>query len=222
MGQAFQARMLSQVFQMFEQVDDTLERSHGGLGIGLTLVRQLVELHGGSVEASSPGPGLGSEFTVRIPASDGELDILRVPGSRPGRGADESPRRRILIVDDQEVTAETLAEVCRFLGHDVSCVINPSQALAAIERDRPDVALLDISMPGMSGYELARRIRQRQGLADLRLVALTGYGSQEDRQRALQAGFDAHLVKPASIDALQHLLATLPSQPARSPAAVKS
>ncbi len=222
-GPGIPAHMLSRIFQMFEQVDNTLERAHGGLGIGLTLVRQLVELHGGSVEASSLGAGQGSEFTVRIPASVGALDPLQVSGSRPGRGADESPRRRILIVDDQQVTAETLAEVCRFLGHEASYVTNPAQAVAAIQRERPDVVLLDISMPGISGYELAERVRERDELAGVRLVALTGYGSEEDRQCAMQAGFDAHLVKPAGIDALQRLLTTLAQSPARARAtAVRS
>ena len=170
--------LLSQVFDMFMQVDRSTRRSQGGLGIGLTLVRSLVQMHGGSVEARSEGPGLGSEFIVRLP----------------------------LIVDDSRDGGETLAMLLRVLGAEVALAHSGRAALECVSTFKPDVVLLDIGMPGMDGYEVARRIRANPANRDISLIALTGWGQDEDRRRSSAAGFNYHLVKPADIDQLRQLL----------------
>jgi signal transduction histidine kinase len=199
--------MLPQVFDLFTQADHPPSLSQGGLGIGLTLVRRLVEMHGGKVEAHSEGLGKGSEFVVSLPA------LPAVPASSAKRKNDAAggpaPARRVLVVDDNVDSADSLAELLRVWGHEVQAVYNGSQALAAAPAFRPELALLDIDMPDMSGYELARQLRTRDGLDGTAYVALTGYGQEEDRRRSTAAGFRAHLVKPVDPEGLRQLLATL-------------
>jgi signal transduction histidine kinase/CheY-like chemotaxis protein len=192
---------LAQVFDMFMQVDRSTRRSQGGLGIGLTLVRSLVGMHGGSVEAKSEGPGLGSEFIVRLPL----LTVAAVP-AETSRRIQPLPSRKILIVDDSRDGGESLAMLLRVLGAEVALAHSGRAALDCINSFRPDVVLLDIGMPGMDGYEVARRIRANPKNRDISLIALTGWGQDEDRQRSTAAGFNHHLVKPADIDQLRQLL----------------
>jgi PAS domain S-box-containing protein len=206
-GVGIPAELLPKVFDLFTQGDRSLARSEGGLGVGLTLVRSLVELHGGRALARSEGPGMGSEFEVRLPALDAR--------PAPARGAEESepqgrppgPRRRVLVVDDNADVTDTMALLLKVDGHDVRTAPDGPTALAAAQAFRPEVVILDIGLPGMDGYEVARRLRQQGDLQKAMLVALTGYGQEEDRRRSQEAGFDAHLVKPADPAALQGLLA---------------
>jgi two-component system, sensor histidine kinase len=199
--------VLPKVFDMFMQVDRTTDRSQGGLGIGLTLVRSLAQLHEGSVSAYSAGPGRGSEFSVRLPIAKSE------PNSNQSQligGASQAlPSRRILVVDDNVDAATTLAMLLKFLGADVHIAHDGPGALTAIEEFRPDVILLDIGMPGMDGFEVAKRIRQQPEFERIALIALTGWGQDDDRRRTREAGFDHHLIKPADIAALQSLLISL-------------
>jgi CheY-like chemotaxis protein/anti-sigma regulatory factor (Ser/Thr protein kinase) len=196
--------VLQRMWEMFAQGDRTLGRSHGGLGIGLTLVRRLVEMHGGTVEAHSQGPGLGSTFTVRLPV---------VPGPAPGTGASPSlpaagePRHRILVVDDNEDGAESLGTFLELHGHEVRIAHDGPAALKAAGEFRPGVILLDIGLPGMDGYEVARRLRARDEFRTTRLIAMTGWGQDTDRQRSREAGFDLHLVKPVDPVELTGMLA---------------
>jgi len=193
--------LLSSVFDMFMQVDRSTRRAQGGLGIGLTLVKSLVGMHGGGVEAHSDGPGLGSEFVVRLP-----LIKEAAATQEASRRAQSLPSRRILIVDDSRDGGESLSVLLRVLGADVSLVHSGQAALQAVESFRPDAVLLDIGMPGMDGYEVARRIRASSLNRGILLIALTGWGQEEDRQRSAAAGFNHHLVKPADIDQLRQLL----------------
>jgi PAS domain S-box-containing protein len=194
-----------ELFKMFGQIDSTLERSRGGLGIGLTLVKTLVEMHGGRVEVKSEGPGRGTEFTVRLPTT------ARVPpATAPGPTLPvRAGGRRVLIVDDSEDGAESLAMLLEFGGHETYKAHDGIAALEAAERLRPDAVLLDIGLPGLNGYEVCRRIRQTPWGKQLTLVALTGWGSDDDRDRSREAGFDVHLVKPVDFDALLKLLASV-------------
>ena len=194
--------LLSQVFDMFMQVDRSTRRSQGGLGIGLTLVRSLVTMHGGTVEARSDGPGLGSEFIVRLPMLKEKALPLEA-----GRRVPPLPPRRILIVDDSRDGGESLATLLRVLGADVALAHSGRSALERVTTFRPHVVLLDIGMPGMDGYEVARRIRANPANRGISLIALTGWGQDEDRQRSTAAGFNHHLVKPANIEQLRQLLA---------------
>jgi signal transduction histidine kinase/CheY-like chemotaxis protein len=202
-GIGIQPELLPQVFDLFIQADQSLDRSQGGLGIGLTLVRCLVELHGGSVQAFSPGPNQGSEFVVRLP--------VRSEAPPSGNGAAAPPTAsssfRVLIVDDNVDAAESLALVLQAMGQVVRTAYDGVRALETVERFGPDVVLLDIGLPGMSGYEVAREMRRR-GLSDVLLVALTGYGQQEDQNRAREAGFDHHLIKPTDVTRLPELFAS--------------
>jgi CheY-like chemotaxis protein len=199
--------MLANIFEMFRQVDQSLGRAHGGLGIGLTLVKRLVDLHGGMIEAQSEGAGRGSEFIITLPLAAREPDGLKadeLPFSGPNPV--ELPRRRILVVDDNQSSAETLAMMLQTIGQDVSTAHDGATAVEQALSQRPDVVFLDIAMPGMDGYEAARRIRAARGLESTLLVALTGYGQEEDRRRSGQAGFNHHLTKPTSMEALLALL----------------
>ncbi len=199
--------MLTQIFEMFEQVDQSLGRAHGGLGIGLTLVKRLVELHGGTIVARSAGLGKGSEFVIRLPASVPEPEK---PEADPGTGGstkDLGPSHRILVVDDVKASAETLTMLLRVLGHEVVMANDGKTALELATQTRPDTIFLDIAMPEMNGYEVARRIRATPALKEVVLVALTGYGQEEDRRRAKEAGFDYHVTKPASVAGLREILA---------------
>jgi PAS domain S-box-containing protein len=206
--------MLSRIFDLFVQAEHATNRSQGGLGIGLTLVKNLVEMHHGTVEAHSPGLGKGSEFVVRLP-------ILRK--SEAGRMKDESGKdagslhpssfipqpsgRRLVVVDDNVDAADSLAVLLRLQGHEVHVAHDGPAGLRLAAEHQPEMIFLDIGMPGMDGYEVARRLRHEPGLKNVRLAALTGWGQQEDRRRTAEAGFDYHLVKPVEPKVLEELLA---------------
>ena len=204
-GMGLSSEMLPRIFEMFTKVD----RTQGGLGIGLTLARSLVELHQGSIEVRSPGPGQGSEFLVRLPL------LVEKPKALPPEPDTEigptlpTPRRRILVVDDNQDSAQSLALLLEILGNEVRSVHDGPTALKVADEWVPDMVLLDIGMPGMDGYEVARRMRALPVLKRVRLVAQTGWGQEEDRQHSQDAGFDHHLVKPVEVTALQDLLASL-------------
>jgi CheY-like chemotaxis protein len=206
-GIGITAELLPKIFDMFMQVDPATDRSQGGLGIGLTLVRTLVELHGGSVSVHSAGPDQGSEFTVRLPLVAHERKSAAIAPSTPSEPAIAA--KRILVVDDNVDAAKTLGMLLKYLGAEVHVVHDGPAAIEAVDKYRPGVVLLDIGMPGMDGYEVARRIRERNEFKDVTLIALTGWGQEDDRRRTHDAGFDHHLVKPADIVALRALLVTL-------------
>jgi PAS domain S-box-containing protein len=203
-GIGIAAEHLPHLFEMFSQVSPALERSQGGLGIGLSLVRALVELHRGRVEARSEGVGRGSEFIVRLPAADGPAP--REPARAPEVG-NIAGKWRILAVDDNRDAADSLALMLRTMGHETRTAYDGPEALRAAAEFRPEVVLLDIGLPKMNGYEVARELRRREGGEGLALIALTGWGQEEDRKRALEAGFDHHLTKPVDVPALERLLA---------------
>ncbi len=193
---------LGSVFDMFMQVDRSSRRAQGGLGIGLTLVRSLIAMHGGRVEARSAGIGTGSEFVVELPIRTVSLKV--VPSPPP---LSRFPPRRILVVDDNRDAADTLGALLETLGATTAVVNSGNEALAALPRFQPDVVLLDIGMPEMDGYEVARQIRSRGGSSQVLLIALTGWGQDQDYDRSRAAGFDHHLVKPPDIERLRELLA---------------
>lgn len=204
--------MLPDVFDLFSQSGRGLDRAQGGLGIGLAIVKSLVELHGGSVSAHSEGIGKGSEFEVILPAAeDGHATthpLSATTVTEPQLVVDTTPRRRILIVDDNQEGAEILAEALGELGFLTHTAFDGPSALELLGAFKPDVMLIDVGLPVMDGYELVRRLRADAGLASIRLIALTGYGQESDRRRALEAGFDQHLVKPVDLDRLQSMLWT--------------
>ncbi len=210
-GAGIPADMLPRIFEMFTQMNRTLERAQGGLGIGLTLVRRLVEMHGGTVEAFSEGVGQGSTFLVRLPLSP--LTSKRQQGGgKPGEGpqAPAAERRRILVVDDNVDSAQSLALLMQLAGNEVRMAHDGPSALEVAAALVPDVVLLDIGLPGMSGHDVARRMRAMPQLREAVLIAQTGWGQEEDRRRSEEAGFNVHLVKPVDPAALQRLLAALP------------
>ncbi len=206
-GIGIHPEMLPRVFEMFRQADRTGGRARGGLGIGLSLVKRIVELHGGTVTAHSEGLGYGSEFVVRIPA----LDAARLGAIEAEPQATNPPtsRKRILVVDDNEDAAESLAALLSINGHETQLAHDGPDAVTQAERFRPDVVFLDIGMPTLDGYETAKLIRQRAWGRDIVLVALTGWGQSEDRRRSKDAGFNHHLVKPADPAVVEKLLASL-------------
>jgi CheY-like chemotaxis protein len=196
---------LARMFEMFSRGERSSRRGQAGLGIGLALARRLAEMHGGGVEAHSEGPGKGSEFTVRFP-----LAADQSAGPVASRRIDSAlPPRRILVVDDNRDAADSLSMLLAFLGADVHIARDGSEAIEAFRSYDPAVVLLDIGMPGMDGYEVARRIRTGFPERRAAIVALTGWGQDEDRRRAREAGFDHHLIKPAELGALQALLMSL-------------
>ncbi len=202
--------MLPRIFELFVQVDHSTTRSQGGLGIGLTLVKNLVEMHNGTVQAHSEGLGKGSEFVVRLPISTQEQDPDE--GREMAQPVHEPPTpsgHRLLVVDDNQDAANSLAMLLRLQGHEVRVAYSGVAALEMTKAYSPDVVFLDIGMPGMDGYEAARRLRQQPGLEKVVLAALTGWGQQEDRRRSAEAGFDHHLVKPPEPRVLERLLAEL-------------
>ncbi len=212
-GAGIAPEKLPHVFEMFMQTGRTLDRA-GGLGIGLTLVRSLVEMHGGTVEARSDGLGRGSEFIVRLPLAP------HVPEEPPPleprderKPAPVAPARRILVVDDNLDAAESLATLLEFAGHEVRIAHDGPAALEAARQFLPDVVLLDIGMPGMSGYQVARKLREEPALRHILLVAQTGWGQEDDRRRAQEAGFDYYLVKPIVPRELQELIARIAAPP---------
>ena len=196
--------MLTQIFDMFMQVDHSLERSHGGLGIGLSLVRRLVQMHGGSVEAYSEGVGAGSEFIVRLPVAAELAELVSSALGVDARGA--ASGRRILVVDDNQDSASSLANALNILGHETQTAFDGASALELGAQSAPDVVILDIGMPGLNGYETARRLRAQPWGREVSLIALTGLGHGDDRRRSIEAGFDAYLVKPVELATLQKLL----------------
>jgi CheY-like chemotaxis protein len=209
--------MLPHIFELFVQVDQAPARSHGGLGIGLTLVKNLVEMHGGTIEAHSEGLGKGSEFVVRLPLAN------RPDSANRGQNGDEQANaaatpaaanagRRLLVVDDNHDAANSLAMLLKLKGHNVRVAYNGVGALEAAAAHRPEAVFLDIGMPGMDGYEVARRIRELPGLTHVTLTALTGWGQQQDRCRTAEAGFNHHLVKPPDSKTIDNLLAELNDQ----------
>ncbi len=206
-GMGIPADKLPLVFDLFMQVDRRTHRVQGGLGIGLTLVKSLVEMHNGTIEARSDGPGQGSEFIVRLPLSV----VAGVVGqaNAGGNGSAVLSHRRVLVVDDNRDAADSLAMLLELLGAEVRVVYCGEDALTLLESYRPAVVLLDIGMPGMDGYEVARQIRNGTQVPEVTLIALTGWGQEADRNRSQRAGFDHHLIKPADVHALETLLASI-------------
>ncbi|MGH8571176.1 MAG: ATP-binding response regulator [Gammaproteobacteria bacterium] len=198
---------LPRIFEMFTQLDTSLERSQSGLGIGLALTKNLVKLHGGTVEVHSAGPGQGSEFMVRLPIL---VETATPPPPEPTVGEPTSTTpRRILVVDDNRDSAESLAMLLALTGNETHTAFDGLEAVQAAAAFRPDVILLDIGLPNLNGFEAARKIREQQSDKSLVLVALTGWGQEEDRRRSEEAGFNAHMVKPVDYAALTKLLAEL-------------
>jgi CheY-like chemotaxis protein len=195
-------QVLASVFEPFVQVGASLSRSEGGLGIGLSLVRSIVELHRGRVTAHSDGPGRGSEFVVRLPLS------YSVPAAPKSSGPVRVSRGlRVLVIEDNSDVRHMLKTLLELEGHDVEAANDGLQGLEMIELYQPDVALVDIGLPELDGYEVARQVRGNPENENVYLVALTGYSDRKDRRRALQCGFDAHLAKPVDLDSLTRLLA---------------
>ncbi len=208
-GIGIPAHLLPKVFDLFMQAERPVDRSDGGLGIGLTLVRQLIELHGGSVGASSAGPGEGAEFVVRIPCVRSDSSEAEAPEDTPAVGAASSAPGscRVLVVDDNRDSAESLAMLLRLSGHRTWLAFDGRQAVSLATEHAPDAVVLDIGLPGMDGYEVARTLRDLPQTSDSLLIALTGYGQEEDRQRSKTAGFDEHFVKPVDVESLFQAIA---------------
>jgi signal transduction histidine kinase len=221
-GIGIPAELLPKIFDMFTQLQAEMGRAQSGLGIGLALVRRLLEMHGGTVTAFSEGHGLGSEFSITLPTIVGDAARMAagadipVGGGTAGSGSADttettSSRLRILVADDNADALESLATLLELGGHEVFSAANGALALEAAERHKPDVALLDIGMPKLDGYEVARRIRAQPWGRRMTLVALTGWGQDSDRRRSGEAGFDSHLVKPLDLDKLTELLGRVPA-----------
>jgi signal transduction histidine kinase/ActR/RegA family two-component response regulator len=205
-GVGIAPEMLPRIFDMFTQLDRSKRQAQGGLGIGLTLVKSLVEMHGGEVEATSPGENHGSEFVVRLPLS--KRQTVASPAKTDSQNSN-LPDRRVLVVDDNRDAAISLGRLLKLLGADVHVVHDGPAALQVLSTFRPTVVLLDIGMPGMDGYEVARRIRKHPDWGDVVLIAVTGWGQEQDRLLATQAGFDHHLLKPADAASLGDLLTSI-------------
>jgi PAS domain S-box-containing protein len=195
-GRGIARDMQDKVFELFFQVTPSIDRSSGGLGIGLTLVKRLVGMHEGTVHVYSEGPGQGSEFTVRLPLPRQHTRVTQTPGPSSLEVPLRHPRRRVLVVEDRAAVRETLRVLLESMGHEVAVATNGLEGVTQALTRLPDVALVDVGLPGIDGYELARRVRASSDGASLFLVALTGYGGSEAQSKALQAGFDLHLVKP--------------------------
>ncbi len=193
---------LESIFDMFSQVDQSLERAQSGLGIGLTLARSLVELHGGSITAQSEGLGKGSTFILRLPITEDQTP----PPLEAQTLARPAARNRILIVDDNVDSAKSLAEVLGLMGNETFTVHDGEEAISAAERLRPEVILLDIGLPKLNGFDVCRRIREHAWAANILIIALTGWGQQEDRRKSAEAGFDGHMVKPVDLAELMNML----------------
>jgi CheY-like chemotaxis protein len=197
--------VLPHIFDLFVQADQSIARSRGGLGIGLTIARRLVEMHGGRIAAFSAGQGRGSEFVVHLPIA--AQTVQAKPRDAVAAAFAPSPRRRILVVDDNADAADSLAILLGCSGDEVRVAYDGPSALSTAQDFRPEIVFLDIGLPGMSGYDVARHLRAEAAFRPSLLVALTGYGQEADRRRAQEAGFDAHLVKPTDLDAVRALLA---------------
>jgi len=201
--------VLPRIFDMFTQAGLSLERSQGGLGVGLALVDRLVKLHGGSVSAHSGGLGKGSQFTIRLPALQAHRQAA--PELRPAAPLGPEKHCRILVVDDNQDSADSLAMLLNMLGHEVKTANDGERALVTAAEFRPDVAILDIGLPKVNGYELAKQIREQPWGRDVVLVALTGWGQEQHRRRSAESGFNHHLTKPVEFDVLQQILAAADS-----------
>jgi PAS domain S-box-containing protein len=204
-GQGIVPELLPRIFDTFIQADQSLARSAGGLGVGLALVRKLCELHGGTVTAASAGPGQGSEFEIRLPLAAAPQEPVERE-AQPKVAPRDGTTRRVLVVDDNADLAASTAALLDLWGHEVSVVHNGRYVVGTALAFRPAVVLLDIGLPGMDGFEVARQIRATAELADVRLIAITGYGQENDIARAREVGFDAHLVKPVQPDALKSII----------------
>jgi CheY-like chemotaxis protein len=204
-GRGIAPEHLPHLFDAFSRVDDTLERSHGGLGIGLSLAQRLAAMHGGAIGARSDGLGKGSEFIVRLPVLDDTPEMPPAPAER----GDDTPDAggRVLIVDDNRVAVASLTLLLGTCRYQVQVAFDGQAAVEAAERWRPDAVVLDIGMPRLDGHEACRRIRQQPWGRDMVIIALTGWGTDEDRRKTAEAGFDAHLVKPVEPSLLIRLLA---------------
>jgi len=207
-GIGIPAAAFPSIFEMFSQVDRSTERSRGGLGIGLALVKGLVEIHGGSVEAASPGPGRGSTFTVRLPVLKSEAEPAPEVPAAAWQDASGS-NRRILVVDDNRDAAATMATMLQILGNEVRTAKDGLEAMEVAEGFRPQVVLMDIGLPKLDGYEVTRRIREQAWGRDTAVIALTGWGQEADRSKSREAGCDGHLVKPIDLPSLEKLLIEL-------------
>ena len=209
--------VLPRIFDLFMQGDRSLDRSQGGLGIGLTLVRRIVEMHGGAIDAFSPGPGRGAEFVLRLPALPVQQEVAGKPLGESRDRRHVAHPARVLIVEDHPDAAESLVMILELIGHHVRVVHDGVAGLEAARANPPDLMLIDIGLPGMNGYEVAQAIRRDPSLKHLVLVALTGYGQPEDKMQAMAAGFDYHLAKPVDIDALGDLVARFGTQTESNP-----
>jgi two-component system CheB/CheR fusion protein len=203
-GPGIPPELLSHIFDLFVQGERLLDRSQGGLGIGLSIVKRLVEMHQGTVSAASEGVGRGCTFSIRLPR------VAAPERVAADCAAPTAPRRRILVVDDNADVADSLAMLLRLEGHEVEIAYSAPGTFEAVQRMRPEAVFLDIGLPQMDGYEIARRLRADPAAERVHLIALTGYGQEHDRERAREAGFGAHLVKPADIEAVNQILASLP------------
>ena len=207
-GIGIPADKLPNIFDIFMQVDRSIERSQGGLGIGLTLVRQLVQMHGGSVEVRSDGPGRGSEFVVRMPVVIVAKPSGEVKSDNKPNGL-TTAARRILVADDNRDSADSLSMMLEMLGHQVSSAHDGLEAFETAKRSKPELVFMDLGMPRMNGYDAARLIRNEPDCNGVVLVALTGWGQEEDRRRSYEAGFDYHIVKPIDFSVVENLLKDL-------------
>jgi CheY-like chemotaxis protein/two-component sensor histidine kinase len=205
-GRGIGADSIEGIFGMFVQGAEPAHRVGGGLGIGLALARRIVELHGGTIQAKSEGEGKGSEFTVRLPLAARQVAAGRPQAPAPARAAGAFPQQRILIVDDNADAADALDALLRSLGHETRVAYDGPQALKAAQDFRPDTVLLDIGLPGLSGYEVARRLRELKGNETTKIIAVTGWGQEGDRALSREAGFDVHLVKPVDEAVLRDIL----------------
>jgi signal transduction histidine kinase/ActR/RegA family two-component response regulator len=212
-GVGISADLLPHVFDVFVQGSSTLDRAQGGLGIGLSLVRRLTELHGGSIEAESKGPGGGSTFTLRMPRI--EHQIAPAPAPTPAAQEREHGKPSVLLIEDNEDGREMMAMMLSCYGYEVRYAEDGLRGLEVATQFRPDLALVDIGLPGIDGYEVARRLRADPATRDIKLIALTGYGLAEDLRRVLDAGFDRHLVKPVDIDHLMEVIGSCTELPVK-------
>lgn len=211
-GVGVEADQLASIFEMFVQVNTSLDRPQGGLGLGLTVAKRLVEGHGGRIAVHSAGLGQGSEFLIQLPALTATPESPPVPGAGTKRA---TTGRRVLVIDDNQDAAVTLAMLLKLTGHEVHTRYGGWEGIEAAGSLHPQVVLLDIGMPLLNGYDACRLIREQPWGQSMVLIALTGYGQEEDKRRSREAGFDAHLVKPVSLaDLTQFLNALAPSQPA--------
>jgi CheY-like chemotaxis protein len=206
-GIGISPELLPQAFQMFAQLNPSIDRAEGGLGIGLSVVKTLVELHQGNVGAHSDGLGHGTEFVIRLPAVAAPKGA-ESPSSNGHAPVKPAEPARVMVVEDNPDIARVVAALVKRCGHEARVAHDGPTALKLAQQFHPDVALLDIGLPGMSGHDLARHFREDRELCNMRLVALTGYGQEEDRRRSREAGFDEHLTKPVSLDRLQAVLAS--------------